>query len=129
MTMLARRNPEDTYRRVDFDARVSGADPMQLVALCYEHLIAALGTALYAHEHGDAMAKSAALTRSVAALTALHLGVSGESGVALALRQFYEAARRSLLDCVLAFDPPRVNQIRQDFIEIAATLAAPAATA
>jgi flagellar protein FliS len=127
MTMLARRNPQDAYRRVDFDARVTGADPMQLVGLCYEHLIAALGSALYADERGDTAAKSAALTRGVAALTALHLGVSGESGIARSLRQFYEAARRSLLDCVLAFDPTRINQVRQDFIEIAETLTAPAA--
>ncbi len=127
MTMLARRTPQDTYRRVEFDARVSGADPMQLVGLCYEHLIAALGSALYAHGCGDTAAKSAALTRGVAALTALHLGVKGDNGIAPALRLFYEAARRSLLDCVLAFDPARVNQVRQDFIEISATLTVPAA--
>ena len=73
MTMLARHNPQDAYRRVDFDARVTGADPMQLVALCYEHLIAALGTALFAHERADNAAKSTALTRGVSALTALLL--------------------------------------------------------
>lgn len=122
MTMLARRTPQDAYRRVDFDARVTGADPMQLVALCYEHLIAALGTAQYAHERGDNAAKSAALTRGVSALTALHLGVSGEEGISLALRQFYEAARRSLLDSVVTFNPGRINQVRQDFLEIAETL-------
>ncbi len=122
MTMLARHNPQDAYRRVDFDARVTGADPMQLVALCYEHLIAALGTALFAHERADNAAKSTALTRGVSALTALLLGVNGEKGVALALRQFYESARRSLLDSVLAFDPARINLVRQDFIEVASTL-------
>jgi len=122
MTMLARRTPEDTYRRVDFDARVTGADPMQLVALCYEHLIAALGSALFAHEREDNAAKSAALTRGVSALTALHLGVSGEGGVSDALRQFYEAARRALLDSVVTFNPARVNQVRQDVMEIAETL-------
>ena len=124
MTMLARHNPQDAYRRVDFDARVTGADPMQLVALCYEHLIAALGTALFAHERSDNAAKSTALTRGVSALTALLLGINGDEGIALALRQFYESARRSLLDSVLAFDPARVNLVRQDFIEIANTLSA-----
>ncbi|MES2493198.1 MAG: flagellar protein FliS [Pseudomonadota bacterium] len=119
MTMLARHNPQDVYRRVDFNARVAGADPMQLVALCYEHLIAALGTALFAHERGDNAAKSSALTRGVSALTALQLGVSGEEGISAALRQFYEAARRSLLDSVLRFDPSRINTVRQDFSEIA----------
>jgi len=98
---------------------VTGADPMQLVALCYEHLIAALGTALFAHARGDNAAKSSALTRGVSALTALQLGVSGEEGVSAALHQFYEAARRSLLDSVLTFDPGRIDLVRQDFAEIA----------
>lgn len=124
MTLLVRHNPQDAYRRVDFDARVTGADPMQLVALCYEHLIAALGTALFAHDRADNAAKSSALTRGVSALTALQLGVSGEEGIAQALRQFYESARRSLLDSVVAFDSARVNLVRQDFIEIAQTLSA-----
>jgi len=35
MTMIARRTPDSVYRRVDFDARVNGADPMELVGLCY----------------------------------------------------------------------------------------------
>ena len=43
--MLMLRSPHEAYRKVDFDARVAGATPQQLVALCYEQLIAALGTA------------------------------------------------------------------------------------
>ncbi len=122
MTMLARHTPQDAYRRVDFDARVNGCDPMELVALCYEHLIGSLGSALYAHERGDNTAKSKALTRALSAVTALQLGVSGEEGVALALRQFYKAARSALLDGALAFDPPRIEKVRQDFAEIATAL-------
>ena len=51
--MLAMRSPHEAYRRVDFDARVAGADPGQLVTLCYEQLISALGTAVYANGLGD----------------------------------------------------------------------------
>ena len=122
MTLLARHTPQDAYRKVDFDARISGADPMELVAMCYEQLIASLGSALFAHERGDNQAKSKALTRGLSALTALQLGVAGNEGVALALRQFYQAARNALLDGVLAFNPARIEQIRQDFLEIAAAL-------
>jgi len=129
MTMLARHTPQDAYRRVDFDARVHGCDPAELVGLCYEHLIGSLGSALYAHERGDNAAKSQALTRAMSALTALQLGVSGEAGVALALRQFYQAVRGSLLDSVLAFKPARIAEIRQDFTEIAAALAGESAAA
>jgi len=122
MTMLAHRTPDAAYRRVDFDARVTGADPMELVGLCYEHLVAALGSALFAHDRKDNAAKSAALTRAVSALTALQLGVKGTEGVAAALLQFYGAAKSALLDSVLAFDPVRIREVRADILEIASAL-------
>lgn len=123
MTLLARHTPQDAYRRVDFDARVSGCDPMELVGLCYEQLIASLGSAQFGHARGDNDGKSKALTRALSALTALQLGISGTAGVAQALRQFYQGARGAVLDSVLAFDPKRIEQVRGDFIEISAALA------
>ena len=47
------RTPADTYRTVDFDARVIGASPADLTDLCYEQLIAALASAIHAHRHSD----------------------------------------------------------------------------
>ena len=79
--MLALRTPSEAYRRVDFDARVEGADPRTLVMLCYESLVSSLGTALFAHDRGDNRAKSAALTRAVSALTALLLGMGALAGL------------------------------------------------
>lgn len=117
--MLSQRNPGEAYRRVDFDARVSVADPRQLVSLCYEQFIGALGSALVAHERHDNRLKSQAMTRALSALTALQMGVSGSEGVAQALVQLYGAARHSLLDNALNFDPKVVGTIRQDFIDIA----------
>lgn len=125
MTMLARHNPQDAYRRVDFDARVNGCDPMELVGLCYEHLIAALGSAMFAHQRGDNATKSKSLTRALSALTALQLGVNGNEGVAAALRQFYLATRQALLDSVLNFNPELIASVRSDFVEIASALTAP----
>ncbi len=116
--MLALRSPQDAYRKVDFDARVEGADPRALVALCYEQLIAALGSAAFAHERADNGLKSKSLTRALAAITALQLGVNGSDGVAGALRQFFEAARRSILDSALAFDAAAIAAIRQDCADI-----------
>ena len=121
--MLALRNPAEAYRRVDFDARVEGADTQALVVLCYEQIISALGTASFAHCHGDNRAKSKALTRALAAVTALQLGISGTDGVAGALRQFYESARRTLIDNAVDFDAEQVAAMRQDFADIAAALA------
>ena len=122
--MLALRNPSEAYRRVDFDARVEGADPRTLVMLCYESLVSSLGTALFAHDRGDNRAKSAALTRAVSALTALLLGIEGQEGISAHLRAFYEAARRRVLDNVIAFAPEQIAQGREDIREIAAALSA-----
>ncbi len=122
--MLVRNTPQDVYRRVEFDARVGGSDQRQLVTLCYEQLIAALGTALSAATRGDNHAKSKAITRALSALTALQLGVSGDTEVAWALRHLYEATRRSLLDNVLSFDTGVIGEMRQDYQDILRAMSA-----
>lgn len=116
--MLAIRSPHEAYRRVDFDARVEGADPRHLVGLCYEQLISSLGSAIFANERADNSLKSQALTRALSAITALQLGVSGEDATAQALRHLYEATRRAVLDSALQFDAGVLGTIRQDFLEI-----------
>lgn len=118
MTMLARHTPQDAYRRVEIDARIGGSDPRQLLTLCYEQLIGALGSALHAVRLRDNSGKSAAMTRSLSALAALQIGVSGEEPVAHALRHLYEATRQALLDSVLVFDAATIDTIRSDYIEI-----------
>lgn len=116
--MLMQASPLEAYRRIDFDARVAGADPVQLVALCYEQLIGSLGSALFAAARADNRLKSQSLTRALSALTALKLGVSGSEAIAPALLQMFESARQAMLDSVMAFDPRTIALIRQDFTEI-----------
>ncbi|WP_298166777.1 flagellar protein FliS [Novosphingobium sp.] len=116
--MLMRRDPSETYRRVDFDARVKGASSLQLVALCLEQAAGSLGRAIYAQEHGDNSAKSAALTRAVAAITALELGVDTANPVSQPLLQLYQAARRTILDNALRFDARQLETIRTDLLDI-----------
>ena len=120
--MLALRNPQEVYRRVDFDARIAGASPSQLVALCFEQAEVALASAVFAHESGSNHAKSEAITKALAAITALQLGVNGEAGVAGALHQFYAAMRRTLLDSALDFDIVTIAGVRSDLAEIASAL-------
>ena len=115
-------NPSDTYRRIDFDARVAGADQHQLVALCFEQLVSALGSAIYAADNMDNRQKSASLTRALSALTALELGVDPDQAAGPALLRLYASARRAVLDSVPAFDRKTVHAVRQDFIEIAQAL-------
>ena len=121
--MLTHQDPREAYRRVDFDARIFSASPEQLVALCLAQLVAALDGALGAHARADNAAKSQALTRALSALTALQLGVSSQAGVGRALAHLYEAARRTILDNVVKFDPAAVSTVRDDFRDIAAALA------
>jgi flagellar protein FliS len=116
--MLLNRDPSEAYRRVEFDARVTGADSRQLVDLCLEQVAGSLGRAVHAAERGDNGSKSKALTRAVAALTALQLGVDPDAPTGQALMQLYQAARTTILDSVLQFDAAGLSQIRQDFIEI-----------
>lgn len=116
--MLRRADPSEAYRRVDFDARVTGASPQQLVDLCFEQLNGSLGRALFAEARGDNAMKSAALTRAVAALTALQMGVDTANPTGAALLQLYGSARRAVLDSAVSFDAATLKAIRGDFDEI-----------
>ncbi|MYL97502.1 flagellin [Novosphingobium sp. FGD1] len=125
--MMLLTSPQEAYRRVDFDARVSGAGPAELVHLCYEHLVSALGTAVHADRRGDNCLKSRSMTRALTAITALQMGLAGggdgdTGGVAGALNQIYEAARRTVLDSALHFDSERICVLREDFLEIGRAL-------
>lgn len=122
--MLMPTSPQEAYRRVDFDARVSGAGPAELVHLCYEHLISALGTAIHADQNGDNCLKSRSVTRALTAITALQMGVAGSDGMAVALGQLYEGARRTILDNALTFNPEAILTLRTDFAEIGQALKA-----
>ncbi len=75
-------------------------------------------TTLHAHAIGDNGLKSRSLTRALTAITALQMGVSGSDGVASALNQLYEAARRTVLDNAVQFDSARIETLRADFLEI-----------
>ncbi len=120
--MMLLTSPQEAYRRVDFDARVSSAGPAELVHLCYEHLVSALGTAIHADRRGDNCLKSRSMTRALTAITALQMGLAGSDGVAGALGQLYEAARRTVLDSALQFDAGQITTLREDFVEIGRAL-------
>ena len=120
--MLALRNPHEAYRRVEFDARISCARPDQLVALCYQELATALGSAVRAHERGDNQRRSDGLTRALAALTALQLGIDSQAAAAAALQAFYVGLRQTVLGSVPHFDPVRLLAAKMDVEDVAAAL-------
>ena len=120
--MLALTDPHEAYRVSEFDARLDAARPADLVLFCLGQVIQGLGSAVSAHDRGHLAARSKFLTRALTGLTALEMGVDREAPLADALLQIYSSARRSLLDCVLDFDPVRLETIRADFRDILAAL-------
>lgn len=116
--MQSVRSPHEAYRKVDFDARVAGADPRQLVLLCYEQLGTALGGSIHAAAAGDNIRKSASLTRALSAITALQMGLDHNQAVASALGSFLNAARRTVLDCVIEFDAGTLEKLRADIADL-----------
>ncbi len=117
-------SPQDVYRRIDLDARVSGARADELVHLCYEQLIAALGTAIFAESRQNSLLKSQSLTRSLSAITALQMGIDPDSAMGKALFQVYGAARQTILNSVVTFDAATLSAIRQDMIDIQSAIRA-----
>ena len=118
------RSPAETYRSVDFDARVSGATPAELTDLCFEQLIVSLGRAMHAHAANDPGTRSTALSRAVSCLLALEMGIAGQDGIAATLRELYARARASVLASVLEWDEPTLRRIRDDFTDIREALRA-----
>lgn len=118
--MIATRSPAEAYRRIDCDARVKGASPQDLVIISYEYFVAALDAAVFAHEATNNAQKSAALTRALAMLTSLQMGIDPRNRLSSALDGLYEAARRTVLDSVVRFDAAALRQVRSDFAEISA---------
>ena len=120
--MLALTDPHEAYRVSEFDARLNGARPADLVTFCLGQVIQGIGSALSAHDLGSQWGRSKALTRALTALTALEMGVDREAPLADALLQVYGSARRALLDCALDFRPPILETIRADFRDILGAL-------
>jgi len=117
--MLAVTDPREAYRRSEIDARVEGGtDPADIVRLCLEQAIGALGLAIIAHERHDPAVRSKALTRALSAVTALDMGVDRSAPLAQALLQIYGAERKAILDSVVGFDRQQLASVRQDFVDI-----------
>lgn len=117
--MLVQRSPHVAYARVEFDARVAGAGAAELVALCFERLATSLDAALFAHGRQDNGGRSAALTKALAAVTALQLGVDAAGPVGRSLKILYDGARQTLLASALGFDVAALTRLRTDFAEVA----------
>lgn len=120
--MLAICDPREAYQRVEFDARVKGAAPSELVHVCFDQFILALSTAVLAEERKDARLKSRSLTRALTSIMALQLGIDHNHAMAAVLTQFYGSARKAILASSIEFDAAKLRMIRDDFCEIRGAL-------
>jgi len=121
--MLARTKPSEAYREANFDARLMGSTPENLVLFCIEDFVQTLGALEFAERRGDRAARSRSLTRAITALTALELGVDRDAEMGASLLHFYGAAKTLLLDSIRVIDLGRIAELRQDFRDIATAFA------
>jgi flagellin-specific chaperone FliS len=124
--VLTALHPGQAYRRSSFDARLLAASPQDMVIMCLDDLASNLIRFEQADLREDRAARSAALTRCIASLTALELGVDRAAPIADALLQFYASAKSQLLGMVVTVEPAALRRIKQDFDEIGASFRAAA---
>ena len=115
-------NPQQAYRKVDFDARVQGADAQALVRLCFDELIAALDRATYAHSNGHVTLCGEALLRALSALAALRIGVDQSHELGPALVTIYTDAGDIVGRSLGNFDAALIRKTRDDLAEIASAI-------
>ncbi len=124
MAMMHRTAPAEAYRSVEFDARIDGADRRELVSICFEQLVGALGTAIHADAIRDPALRSSSLSRAVSSILALEMGLIGDDPVVTAMRDLYARARSAILDSAARFEADKLARIRADFQEIGAAMRA-----
>lgn len=119
-TALA-RDPASTYRQIDAAGRTDGADSSALVELLYIEGIAALRSAAWAMEKGQAHIRSERISRATAILFALEAGLDFERGgdVSRTLATFYHGLRQQVLDHSLGKDPEPLRSAAASLEEIA----------
>lgn len=121
--MLAANDPRAAYRQSNFEARVNGGTPQDIVVYCLDELSLTLGQLRQADMRGNRAGRSEAITRGIAILTALEMGIDRENELAGSLLHFYEGSRRLLLSSVGTTQVDAIEGLRSDVIEIRDALA------
>lgn len=127
--MLAASEPRTAYQQSNFDARVKGGTSQDIVVYCLDELALTIGMLRQADLRGNRAGRSAAITRGIAILTALEMGVDRENELAGSLLQFYEGSRRLLLNSIGTTQVEAIEALRTDVIDIRDALKAAAGPA
>lgn len=124
--MLAASEPRTAYQQSNFDARVKGGSSQDIVIYCLDELALTIGMLRQADQRGNRAGRSAAITRGIAILTALEMGVDRGNELAGSLLQFYEGSRRLLLNSIGTTQVEAIEALRADVIDIRDALKAAA---
>ena len=117
--MFKPSNPGDAYRKVAFDACVTGSTGPELVRLCIEDVRAALDQAIWADANGRQDIRRNALARAQSGLGALRLGVDPQSDLAAALLTFYDSMARAVTASQFRFEREGIETVRTDIDDVA----------
>lgn len=120
--MLKRIDPATAYKRVDFEALVSGCDADGLVRVCFDDARAALERALWADRNGRTDLRRTALERAQMGVLTLLSGLDMEQPVSKSLDVFYRSMLARVTNAQKHFDRTAVEMTRDDLADIAASL-------
>lgn len=116
--MLASNEPRAAYQQSNFDARVQGGTSQDIVVYCLDELSLTIGMLRQADIRGNRAGRSAAITRAIAILTALEMGVDRDNELAASLLHFYEGSRRLLLGSIGETQVEAIEALRTDVNDI-----------
>lgn len=120
--MLKRQDPAAAYKRVDFEALVSGSDTDGLVRMCFTDAEAALNRALWADMNGRVDVRRKALERAQLGLITLLSGLDMAQPVSKSLDVFYRSLLARVTNAQMHFNRTAIEMTRDDLTDIATSL-------
>ncbi|MCJ7420352.1 flagellar export chaperone FliS [Sphingomicrobium astaxanthinifaciens] len=119
---LAGRCATRAYNQVSIEARILGCDGEKLVRFCFEELDRSLGQLIAAKQRNRPAIASEALSKALAALSALETGIDRSSPLAPALSSFYLGVRTELARQAWSRHGSKIEELRRDVADVASAM-------
>lgn len=114
-------NPIASYRQIDVESDIRGADPHRLIVLLFDGAESALRLALVQMEANDIAGKSSSITKAIdIILTGLSASLNTEEGGELAhnLKALYDYMASRLIHANIRMDPGAIREVQHLLGEI-----------
>lgn len=114
-------NPIASYRQIDLESDIRGADPHRLIVLLFDGAESALQQALFQLETKDIVGKTNSLTKAIEIiLSGLSASLNTEQGGALAqnLKALYDYMASRLIYANIHMDPVAIREVQHLLGEI-----------